>query len=192
MRTREEFGGKKQDEFVPVRGLTCFVFFFFKTFLTTVIVAIRTLDNHGLFEVLEKTLVHPEPKIRMITTEVMLYSVENEPSLLRLYALRQKPRRCALIGQLIHQLHSDPETGIKNLLTDIFRLLLDSDSMDTVRPGMFLVCLFVVCLWFCRLSFVVRRLFCLFVCLFFIESDRYLFSRTHAAPITYFSDARQE
>jgi hypothetical protein len=91
------------------------------------------MEKHGLFDVLEKTLVHEDAKIRMITTEVMLYSVENEPSLLRGYALRQKPRRCALIGQLIQQLHSDPETGIKNLLTDILRILLDSETMEAVR-----------------------------------------------------------
>eukprot|EP01125_Pyxidicula_operculata_P000252 TRINITY_DN10331_c0_g1_i1.p1 TRINITY_DN10331_c0_g1~~TRINITY_DN10331_c0_g1_i1.p1 ORF type:complete len:744 (+),score=85.65 TRINITY_DN10331_c0_g1_i1:100-2331(+) len=89
----------------------------------------QSLVKNGLFEILEKTLVSPEARLRMLSSELLLNTVEIDSNLLRSYILKQEPDY-SMLQLIVTQVDVDPETGVKNLITDIIRLISDVTTME--------------------------------------------------------------
>jgi len=94
----------------------------------------QTLDNKGLFHVLYRTLSMENPKLRMISVEILLMVVEFDPSLLRAFILSQAPKY-ELLKHLIHLYDNDHESGLQQLMTDVFRHLLDLTPKRDEKPS---------------------------------------------------------
>jgi len=86
------------------------------------------LCKNGLFEVVEKTIVSVDVKVRMTSAELLLNSVEHDAGLLRSHLTKQTDH--VLFSLLIYRLDVDPETGVKNLLTDVVRHLCDVANVE--------------------------------------------------------------
>jgi len=87
----------------------------------------QLLCKNGLFEVVEKTLVNSDIKVRMTSAELLLNSVEHDASLLRSHLTKQPD---TLFSLIITRLDSDPETGVKNILTDVVRHMCDVSNLE--------------------------------------------------------------
>eukprot|EP01125_Pyxidicula_operculata_P005941 TRINITY_DN2076_c0_g1_i3.p1 TRINITY_DN2076_c0_g1~~TRINITY_DN2076_c0_g1_i3.p1 ORF type:complete len:597 (-),score=95.52 TRINITY_DN2076_c0_g1_i3:213-2003(-) len=88
----------------------------------------QTLARQGMFSVLEKTLTNFDSKIRLLTAELLLNTVENDPGLLRNYILNSSDSN--MFKMIVTRIDSDHETGVKNLLTDVVRHLCNVSLME--------------------------------------------------------------
>eukprot|EP01122_Echinamoeba_exundans_P012125 TRINITY_DN5011_c0_g1_i1.p1 TRINITY_DN5011_c0_g1~~TRINITY_DN5011_c0_g1_i1.p1 ORF type:complete len:867 (+),score=172.56 TRINITY_DN5011_c0_g1_i1:151-2751(+) len=101
-----------------------------------------TLEKHGMFEVIEYNFVDKDVKLRFICAELTLFSVENEARQLRRHILSLKGRKYGFLNQLIHVLHTDEEVGVKNIVTDVLRTLLEGEPAENSSPERDLMTIF--------------------------------------------------
>lgn len=85
------------------------------------------LHDHGLLEVLQRTLVYPE--MSMLSVEILLASIDTDGRQLRKYLLKNRGDE-GLLSILITRLHEDEDTGVKNVITDLLRFLVDIETGD--------------------------------------------------------------
>lgn len=84
------------------------------------------LHDHGLLEVLQRTLAYSE--MSMLSVEILLASIDTDGRQLRKYLLKNKDG--GLLALLITRLHEDEDTGVKNVVTDLLRFVVDVDAAD--------------------------------------------------------------
>ena len=84
------------------------------------------LHDHGLLEVLQRTIAYSE--MSMLSVEILLASIDTDGRQLRKYLLKNKEG--GLLALLITRLHEDEDTGVKNVVTDLLRFLVDVDAAD--------------------------------------------------------------
>lgn len=95
-----------------------------------------------MFDVIEYNFTDPDVKIRFICAELTLFSVENEARQLRRHILSLKTRKYSFLQQLIHVLHTDEEVGVKNIVTDVLRTLLEGEPQESMSPERDLMTIF--------------------------------------------------
>jgi len=88
----------------------------------------QLLHKNGLLEVLEQSIVGNDVKLRMTSAELLLNFVEHDASLLRTQLIKQPDY--TLFSVITSRLDVDPETGVKNLLTDVVRHLCDVTNIE--------------------------------------------------------------
>lgn len=81
-----------------------------------------------MFEVLQKALTKDDPKTRSIAVEVIYFITEHDSSLLRAHILMQESKE--MFKLLIKVLTQDAEAGLKNIVTDVIRFLLDTENKE--------------------------------------------------------------
>lgn len=81
------------------------------------------MADQGLFEVFTTTLKDEELKMRMATTDIMVFSMTHSPSLLRAFLARQKPDY-PLLRLIFQKFTEDPELGVKSQCAEILKLLI--------------------------------------------------------------------
>jgi protein phosphatase 4 regulatory subunit 3 len=101
-----------------------------------------TLEKHGMFDVIEYNFTDKDVKLRFICAELTLFSVENEARQLRRHILSLKSRKYGFLNQLIHVLHTDEEVGVKNIVTDVLRTLLEGEPAENSSPERDLMTIF--------------------------------------------------
>lgn len=87
-----------------------------------------------MFDVIENNFVDEDVKLRLICAELTLFSVENEARQLRRHILNLKQRKYSFLTQLINVLHTDEEVGVKNIVTDVLRTLLEGEPQESASP----------------------------------------------------------
>jgi protein phosphatase-4 regulatory subunit 3 len=93
----------------------------------------RTLVEQGLFEVFTTSLNDADVAARMASTEIILSTLGHDPSLLRAFIVKQKPRH-ELLSLIIEKFTSDPDLGIKSQCAEILKVLLDTEALGE-EPG---------------------------------------------------------
>jgi len=95
-----------------------------------------SLHEHGLLEVLTRTLSHPE--MRLVSVEILLASLDTDGRQLRKHLIATNASSECLMALLIRSLHEDEDTAVKNAITDLIRLLLDVATEDILDQSDFL------------------------------------------------------
>lgn len=85
-----------------------------------------SLHDQGLLEVLQRTMAYSE--MSMLSVEILLASIDTDGRQLRKYLLKNKDG--GLLSLLITRLHDDEDTGVKNVVTDLLRFVVDVDAAD--------------------------------------------------------------
>ena len=89
----------------------------------------RKFVEHRFFDPLERALTHPAPQLRLSCLDVLLATVQHDPSLLRQHILQQRPK-CGMLYGLLHVVSSAGGSGEKPQVAEVLRGLLDPEGME--------------------------------------------------------------
>tara|TARA_B110001452_G_scaffold242029_1_gene224555 strand:+ start:2392 stop:3651 length:1260 start_codon:yes stop_codon:yes gene_type:complete len=89
----------------------------------------RKFVEHGFFEPLGRCLMVPAQCVRLGSIDVLLSTVQHEPSMLRQFVLQQKPE-CEMMTALVHVLTESDGGGEKPQVAELLRSLLDPEGME--------------------------------------------------------------
>lgn len=89
----------------------------------------RKFVEHGFFVPLSSCLMQPSPCMRLRGIDVLLSTVQHEPSLLRQHVLHQRPE-CEMMHALLHVLTERDGGGEKPQVAEVLRSLLDPEGME--------------------------------------------------------------
>jgi protein phosphatase-4 regulatory subunit 3 len=82
--------------------------------------------SHGLFAVIAFAVKHPKPAMRTTGIDILVALLDHDPIMMRSYMLKAvNERRTPLTDTLIDLLHTEPDLGVKNQLSDAIKVLLD-------------------------------------------------------------------
>eukprot|EP01027_Heterolobosea_sp_BB2_P017505 GEZU01024778.1.p1 GENE.GEZU01024778.1~~GEZU01024778.1.p1 ORF type:complete len:731 (+),score=182.80 GEZU01024778.1:1078-3270(+) len=90
----------------------------------------KTLSDLGLFVILEKAIIDPDLKIRQSGTDIIGMCLNYDPSMVRSFILSEKDKKHIFFRNVVQQLVSDDDVGIKGQLTEILKLILDSETLE--------------------------------------------------------------
>lgn len=89
----------------------------------------RKFMEHRFFEPLEGALMHVDPQLRLCSIDVLLATVQHDPSLMRQHILQQRPQSGMLHG-LLRVVASAGGSGEKPQVAEVLRSLLDPEGME--------------------------------------------------------------
>ena len=89
----------------------------------------RKFVEHSFFVPLSSCLMQPSPCMRLASIDVLLSTVQHEPSLLRQHVLNQRPE-CEMMHALLHVLTERDGGGEKPQVAEVLRSLLDPEGME--------------------------------------------------------------
>lgn len=89
----------------------------------------RKFVEQGFFVPLSSCLMQPSPCVRLCGIDVLLSTVQHEPSLLRQHVLHQRPE-CEMMHALVHVLTGSDGGGEKPQVAEVLRSLLDPEGME--------------------------------------------------------------
>ena len=89
-----------------------------------------TMRERGLFEVLQGHISHPDLQVRMSALAILQLVIQFSPQQVRTHLMTQPPHpEYPLFRTLIGRVRGDPEVSVRDLVCDLLRALLDTESL---------------------------------------------------------------
>ncbi|KAG0630025.1 hypothetical protein M758_1G148600 [Ceratodon purpureus] len=86
------------------------------------------LVKEGLFDIVKDILKDPEESVRLSGCDILIVTLNNDPTLLRSFLVQQTPH--SLFSELVSGMLTQSHCGLQAQLLEIMRMLLDSETMD--------------------------------------------------------------
>lgn len=97
----------------------------------------RKFVEYRLFEPLELALTHSDPALRLCCLDVLLATVQHDPSLLRQHVMQRMPE-CGMMHGLLRVLVTAEGSGEKPQVAEVLRGVLDPEGMERREKDDFL------------------------------------------------------
>jgi protein phosphatase-4 regulatory subunit 3 len=103
---------------------------FILIFFSTVFLFGSTLVKEGLFDIVKTIFESSDESFRLIGCDILIVVLNHDPVLLRTFLVHQPQH--TLFSELVAGMLTPSEGGLQAQLLEIMRMLLDSETMDTV------------------------------------------------------------